>query len=198
MTTKAKASDRHKVRELPDKELTPEQLYQRKYHRENRERRAKARAERRKKDAEFREADIQRLRERRAERRREVAAEKFEQLVEEKREKLAPTRRPRFAEIDGERVFVYGTGTLAREVGREDATIRAWLSQGVLPGASVWVGRRAQFTEDYCAAVRRACRRLLLEDGRGDLEILKQLILQEFRDSEITFVRKGGWKRFTA
>jgi hypothetical protein len=187
-----------RTRDLPDKALTPDQLYQRNYHRDNRERRAKKRADRRKKDKAFREQDIQRLRDRRAQRRQEVATQKFDQLVEAKREKLQITRRPRYAEIDGERVFVFGTGSLAREVGREDATIRAWLTQGVLPGASVWVGRRAQFTKAYCEAVRQACRKLLLEDGRGDLDILKRIIREEFRDKKITFVRKNGRKRFTA
>jgi hypothetical protein len=187
-----------RARDLPDSKLTEDQLYQRNYHRSNKVRRAKARALRRKKDTAFREADIERLRQRRADKRAEVADAKFAALVEEKRDKLSPTRRPRLVEINDERVYVFGTGTLAREVGREDATIRAWLSQGILPGASVWIGRRAQFTKQYCGAVRRACRGLLLEDGRGDLTILKQLIRQEFKDSGITYVRKGGWKRFQA
>jgi hypothetical protein len=187
-----------RARDLPDRALTSDQLYQRNYHRDNRARRKKSRAKRRKQDKEFREQDIQRLRDRRAQRRQEVAVEKFNQLVEAKREKCQITRRPRMVEIDGERVFVFGTGSLAREVGREDATIRAWLAQAVLPGASVWVGRRAQFTKAYCEAVRAACRKLLLEDGRGDLDILHGLIRDELREREITFVRKNGRKRFTA
>lgn len=193
--SKNKNLDRHAVRELPDEELTPEQLYHREYHRKNKERRAERRRERRKKDREFREQDIQRLRDRRAERRKEIAETKLKAMVEDKREKLAPTRRPRLVEIDGWRGYAYGTGTLAREVGRESATVRAWLASDVLPGASVWVGVRAHFTPDYCAAVRRACLRLLRRDGRGDLDILTQLVREEFKAAGVSYVRRGETRR---
>lgn len=167
-----------------------EQRYQREYYEKNKKKRSLAHKKRWKEDEDYREREIARQRKRRAEARKETASDRFDAMVEEKREALKPTRKPKFVEVGGKRCFVFSTGTLAREVGREDGTIRAWLVSGVLPGASVWIGRRAHFTENYCTAVRNACRRLYSEDGRGDLEILKRLVREEFESAEVFYKPK--------
>lgn len=175
--------------------LTEEQRYQRDYYRKHRKKRSKKHKERWRKDREYREREIQRQREKRAEARKATASERFEQRVEEKRQAEKPTRKPRLADVNGRRVFVYGTGSLAREVGREDATIRAWLAQDVLPGASVWIARRAHFTVEFSQAVRNACKRLYEEDGRGNLDILAQLVRAELRKADVSYVPETDGER---
>lgn len=175
----------------PDEELTPEQLYQRNYYREKKAERAKAHAERWAKDKEYREREIQRQRDKRQEEREAVALERFNARVEEKRAKAKLTRRPKFVELStGERTYVYGTGSMAREVGREDATIRSWLVNGILPGASIWIGRRAHFTPEFIGAVRDACKRMLCEDGRGDNDRFTELVCEALESAQIHYESK--------
>jgi hypothetical protein len=183
------------TKNTPDDALSPEQKYQRDYYRTHKESRSDAHKRRWRTDPDYRQREIERARRKRAIARARDAANRFEQMVEEKRKAAKPTRRPRLAQIDGEDVFVYTTGSVAREVGREDATIRAWLAQEVLPGPSLWIGVRAHFTEDYAKALRAACKRLLCLDGRGDLDVLKRLVREELIRRQVSFVPAPGEAR---
>ena len=173
-------------------ELTKEQLYQRSYYQEHRAARAARHKKRWAENTEYREREIDRQRKRRQESREASVQDRFDRRVDEKREAARPTRRPQYVEIDGERTYVYGVGSFAREVGREDATIRSWLVHSVLPGASIWIGRRAHFTKEFVSAVRSACRAMLTKDGRGCNEELGNLIRAELDKRGIKYTAKRG------
>lgn len=175
----------------PDEKLTPEQRYQRDYYKKKREERSARHRERWTTDEEYRQREVERQRQKRQEAREAVADVRFKERVESKRRAAKPTRRPKFVELgNGKRVYVYGTGSMAREVGREDATIRAWLASGILPGASIWIGRRAHFTPEFIQAVRGACKQMLTEDGRGDNDRLKALVLEALKAGNIHYEEK--------
>jgi hypothetical protein len=176
----------------PEAELTPDQKYQRDYYEKHKQTRSEQHKQRWRTDPAYRKREIERARRKRALERGKKAPERFEAMVEEKRKQAKPTRRPRLVDIDGKKVFVYSTGSVAREVGREDATIRAWLAQDVLPGPSIWIGQRAHFTEEYAKALRAACKRLLRLDGRGDLDILRRLVREELAERKVSTVARSG------
>lgn len=189
--TKKRKPVKRASKDTPDEDLTPEQRYQREYYRKRKEERSKQHKERWAKDDDYRQREVERQRRKRQEAREAVADKRFKSRVKAKRKERKPTRRPKFVELaTGERCYVYGTGSMAREVGREDATIRSWLAAGILPGASIWIGRRAHFTPEFISAVRSASKRMLMEDGRGNNERFGALVLEALREAEVHFEPK--------
>lgn len=134
------------------------------------------------------------MRERRANDRACKGAAKFALMVEEKRAANGkPHRRARKVKVGKRRMWVYGASKLAVAVGKKEATIRAWLTDGVLPGCSVWIGRlgqqrsRPHFSKKFISAVEDACRQLYVEAGRGDLDVLRRLILDRMVARKLTY-----------
>lgn len=183
------------TKNTPDDELTPTQLYHRKYYQERADSRAEAHRARWERDEEYRQREIERQRAKRQEAREEAAPKRFARSVSAKRKAAKPTRRPKYVEVDGERCYVYGTGTFARELGKEDATIRVWLKSGILPGCTIWIGKRAHFSETFMRAVRQAVKELYTIDGRGNLDVLKRLVVEQFKADGVSFVTEPGGER---
>ena len=171
-----------------DETLTKEQKYQRDYYQDHAEERRQYAKDRWENDREYREREIQRSSDRRALERAEKGRKRFKAMVEKRKAEDPDTRCPLKTEIDGEPVWVYTTGELAREVGRSPRAIRAWLREGALPGATIWIKGRAYFSERFCKAVYAACEELFLLDGRGDKKVLKVLIIKALRKEGITYV----------
>lgn len=177
--------------------MDDEQRYQAEYYRDHAKKRSKARAKKWREDADYRAREINRMRERRAAERKRRGADKFEQMVAERREEEAdnskPHRRARIVTVGKQRVWVWGTSKLAAAVGKTEATIRAWLASGVLPGCSVWMGRRGgqrarpHFSKAFIAAVEDACRQLYVEAGRGDLDVLRRLVLYSLSEHGLVY-----------
>ena len=169
-------------------ELTPEQEYQRQYYREHKDERRDYAKDRWDNDREYREREIQRARDRRARQRADKASDRFKAMVESRRAEKDNTCCPLLTEVEEEQVLVYTSGSLSREVGRSTRAIRMWLNDGTLPGATVFIQRRAYFSERFCQAVYRACEELFYLNGRGEKKILKRLILKELAQEGITYV----------
>jgi len=113
------------------------------------------------------------------------------------RHRHPPTQVPRDVWIDGHPVRCYSSGSLAREIGRESKTIRSWLRQRVLPGATAFfdvVDTRpdAYFSEAFCTAVKKACRRLYRLDSRFPRSKLRGLILEELARAKESYIPVGG------
>ncbi len=101
-------------------------------------------------------------------------------------------RRPRRFLIDGRKEWVYSTAELAARVGRVQTTLRSWLAEGVLPGASVIISGRYHFTKEFMDAVERACRRLPHIHGAGRRDVLGKLIREEILYGRVSWVPRGG------
>lgn len=172
--------------------LTPDQRYQQDYYRQHRDKRTKRLRERWKNDPSFRQRERDRAKKRRGELRAERAPDRFERMVAEKLAKAEPTRPPRFVLINGKEVQVWTSGSLGREVGRSPRAIRGWLREGVLPGATAYIGDAAFFERIFCAAIWRACKRIYYLDGRGDKQVLKRIIREELAKDCVTYVPPGG------
>lgn len=173
---------------MADANLTSEQKYQRDYYQQNKEDRQSYAKDRWEHDLEYREREIQRAKDRRARERASKASSRFVQMIEERRAEADDTCNPLLTDVDGEQVLVYTSGSLSREVGRSARAIRMWLNDGTLPGATVFIQRRAYFSERFCNAVYRACEELFYLNGRGEKKILKRLIVKELAKEGITYV----------
>jgi len=172
---------------------TTEQEYQRDYYKKNKVNRTKALKERWANDAAFRETERERNQKRRGQLRAEKAGWRFHAMIHERRKRLEPTRPPRWVLIgSGPAQQVWTTGSLGREVGRSGKAIRSWLREGVLPGATVYIGGSSFFSRRFCDAVYRACERLFYLDGRGDRLVLKRLVREELAKTNTGFVPPGG------
>lgn len=174
--------------------LTPEQVYQARYYTKNRKKLRKKSSDKWHTDPKWRANEQARAQRRRGELRAERAHVRFETMVAEKRERAGPTRPPRFmARFQGDKSppQVWTSGDLGREIGRSPRAVRGWVREGVLPGASVFVGGVAFFARDFCEAVYLACERLYYLDGRGDKRVLKRLIMEELAAKSISYVPYG-------
>lgn len=169
-----------------------ERQYQHDYYKRRRKKLLAERRHRWRTDPSYRERETERARKARAIKRSESAEERFESKVEEKKDLERVPRRGRLVEIDGKREWTYTTGSLGAYIGREPNTIRAWMDQGVLPGASIFIGNSRRFTRGFCDAVRAACRRLYFISGRGERSVLRRLIMEELERAGESYVPKGG------
>ncbi len=142
--------------------------------------------------------------------RRVKAKEKFDAKLEEgqqrrrerevQREVLDNTARgggrrglPRYILVNGETMWVHTSRKLAETVGRGSSTIRAWMSQKVLPGCTVeFPGKRYYFSKRFIRAVKDACRRLYYIDGNGSRDVLAGLILEELSKVGASYVPIGS------
>lgn len=181
-----------KKRKRKPRKLTAEQAYQAEYYQQHRDERTKTLRERWQDDPVFRAREQERAKKRRGELRAQRAGRRFEQMVDEKRAKGDATRPPRFVMLRGEPVQVWTSGSLGREVGRSPRAIRGWLRDGVLPGATAYIGDAAFFARDFCEAVWRACKRIYYLDGRGDKQVLKRIIREELAAGRVSYVPQGG------
>jgi hypothetical protein len=147
-------------------------------------------------DTDYRENEQARARRRRALKRAQTADERFEAAILAKKAQAKGTLIPRDVWIDGDPVRCYSSGSLAREIGRESRTIRLWLRQRVLPGATVFFAVKttpdAYFSRGFCAAVKRACRRLYRLDARLPKDKLRGLVLEELAREGESYVPVGG------
>jgi hypothetical protein len=173
-------------------ETVSEQEYQRRYYQEHRQERTKLLRERWRHDPEYRAREQERAKKRRGELRAQRAAERFEQMIERKQAAGGVTRPPRFVMLRGQPVQVWTSGSLGREVGRSPRAIRGWLRDGVLPGATAYIGEAAFFSRDFCEAVWRACKRIYYLDGRGDKQVLKRIIREELAAGRVSYVPPNG------
>ena len=164
-------------------------LYQRDYYERTRKDRNKARRERRKSDMRFRDKSNKQQRQRRAKHRAEAAPDKLKAEVAEKFGiRGGKHRRPRYVTLGAERILVYTTGALARAIGRECATVRAWISEGVLPGCSVVIGGRCWFSERFARAVYDAIRFVMERDARTPRAMLRRVIRAKLREANVMWV----------
>ncbi len=177
---------------MNDAKRTQEQEYQRTYYQEHRDDRSRAGRERWRDDPVYRANEQERARRRRGELRAKRAGLRFEQMVSAKQAVAGPTRPPRFVMLRGKPVQVWTSGSLGREVGRSPRAIRGWLRDGVLPGATAYIGEAAFFERDFCAAVWRACQRIYYLDGRGDKQVLKRIIREELAAGQVSYVPPNG------
>ena len=118
------------------------------------------------------------------------------------RYKHGPTQVPRDVWIKDEPERCYSSGSLAREIGRESRTVRLWLSERVLPGATAFFAvdtvPDAYFSAGFCAAVKRACRRLYRLDARFPRSKLRGLVLEELARAGESYIPVGGDDRVWA
>jgi len=158
-------------------------------------------------DTEYKEKEQERARRRRALERANTADKRFDEMIAMKKAraqarlvergfKHGPTLAPRDVWIDGVPVRCYSSGSLAREIGREARTIRLWLSESVLPGATAFFAPTtrsdAYFSVNYCAAIKRACRRLYHLDARFPRAKLRGLVLEELALVGESYIPVGG------
>jgi hypothetical protein len=146
-------------------------------------------------NSDYREKEQERARRRRALKRAETADERFDAMVADKKAQRSRTQAPRDVWIDGRPVRCYSSGSLAREIGREARTIRLWLDSTYLPGASAFLGTGkpdSYFSEAFCGAVKRACRRLYRLDARFPRDKLRGLVLEELAAAGVSYVPVGG------
>jgi hypothetical protein len=197
--------------------------YQRKYYLSTRKDRLKAHRQRWDTDEEFRKSALDRAKEERASVRAAKAHAKFAAMIEKARadeetrkRKQAErgARRPRSARgprkprerpyglrkvsLSGradDLVEIYPGGTFATAIGRKTETIRDWLKASVLPGASIFLGGKAYYTESFIQAVYRACEALYFKDGNGRLDILRKLIMRELSLAGESYVAPGSTER---
>jgi|CXWL01.1.fsa_nt_gi hypothetical protein len=102
-------------------------------------------------------------------------------------------RCPRWGNIPGlGRCLVYTAGEFALRVGRATPTIRMWLEQHVLPGATIAFGGKSYFSSGFMAAVQRAQQRVYHLHGLGARAVLGRLIREELEAGGETWVPHGG------
>lgn len=102
-------------------------------------------------------------------------------------------RKPRWVGIHGVfKGWVYPVGVLAAKIGRSSPTLRFWLENDVLPGATIAFARRCYFTLAFMEAVRRAQQRVYELNGQGRRDVLADLIRQELKNAGETWVPRGG------
>ena len=177
--------------------------YQHDYYLRTRKTRLRERARRWKEDPDFRARELERARKERSEERRKRAANKFAEMVARKRaeaekrdvDRKRPARRPRLIAFTGKKADLqpaYPSGTAALCIGRGGETLRGWLNEGVIPGASAFYGDKAYFTQGVIDAMYRACFRLYFEDGNGNLEVLTRLVREELYRLNEPLVEKPG------
>lgn len=169
-----------------------EREYQHEYYKRRRKKLLAERRHRWRTDPKYRQRETERARQARALKRSENAKARFEAKVDEKKDLDRVPRRGRLVEIEGKREWVYTTGSLGAFIGREPNTIRAWMDQGILPGASIFIGNSRRFTRGFCLAVRAACRRLYFVSGRGERSVLRRLVMEELEKAGESYVPKGG------
>ncbi len=174
------------------KKMTAEQEYQHDYYLRNKKKRTKTLKEAWKNDPRWRASEQERARERRGRLRSAKAGPRFEQMIKERRAAAERTRPPRFVLINRQDVQVWTSGSLGREVGRSPRTVRGWLRDGTLPGATAYVDGAAFFSHRFCQAVYLACERLYYLNGRGEHLVLKRLIREELAKEGISFVTLGA------
>lgn len=171
-----------------DENLTADQKYQKEYYREHKDDRRDYSKDRWDNEPGYRKREIQRARDRRATVRAGKATDRFRSLVEARRKDDTDVCQPLLTLVGDDKVLVYTSGSLSREIGRSPRVIRMWLQDGTLPGATVFVQRRAYFSERMSKAVYRACEELFHLNGRGEKRILKRLIARELARDKITYV----------
>ncbi len=177
--------------------LTKEQQYQKDYYEQNKRKRSDQNKWNWKNNPVYREKERKRCALRSAYRRSETAGDRFKNMIAEKRGEMSGTAKPQRAEIDGEVVWVYSTGSLGREIGRSARATRTWLthpdvSKRALPGASIFVHGVAYFTKEFCEAIYDACRRLYYLDARGTRAKLFGLVMEELATAGVSYVPVGG------
>jgi len=144
-------------------------------------------------DPEYRLRESERAKDKRASARAASAGERFTASVAAVKAQAPKTRAPRMATVDGREVWVYSSGHLAVEVGRCPMTVREWLDEGVLPGATVRDGSgRYWFSSAFISAVARATVEVLRRDARGKRDILRRLMLDELEAARVSYVPLGG------
>lgn len=156
-----------------------DRLYQANYYQINAETRLASASRKWQRDRKYRRREMDRKKDSRAITRSRTAEERFLAMVADKAANPSKHRHPRWAEINGERVEVYSTGFLGEAVGRDTSTMRMWLNEGVLPGASVVLDGSNWFSKGFITAVFEACRKLYYFDGRGERATLKRLVLEQ-------------------
>jgi len=176
-------------------EMTPEereQQYQAEYYQRVTKDKRRGRWNR---DTDYREKEQDRARDRRALKRAATADARFDAMVADKKTQASRTQAPRDVWIKGHPVRCYSSGSLGREIGREGRTIRLWLDANYLPGATAFFGSEkpnAYFSARFCAAVKRACRRLYRLDARFPRNKLRGLVLEELAGADESYVPVGG------
>lgn len=168
-----------------------EKKYQRDYYLRTREDRSKAAAKRWDDDPDYREREMKRSKDKRALARASTASDRFKAMVEARKADPPKVRPPRFVEIEGKKVWVYSTGQLAIEVGRDPETVREWIEERYLPCCSIVISGRYWFSQEFIGATVRACGELFKFDGRGDRECLRRLILGELEKACVSYVPIG-------
>jgi hypothetical protein len=166
--------------------------YQREYYAEHKKKIRARCHEQWRNDPLWRAGEQERARRRRGELRAQRAADRFAAMVLDKQLNEPVTRPPRFIMLRGAPVQVWTSGSLGREVGRSPRAIRGWLREGVLPGATAYIGEAAFFAHDFCSAVWRACKRIYYLDGRGDKQVLKRIIREELAAGRVIYVPPNG------
>lgn len=154
-----------------------DRLYQANYYQTHADARLENAAQKWESDSGYRRREMDRKKDVRATQRAHTAEARFLRMVAEKAENPSKHRKPRWADVGGSRVEVYSTGFLGEAVGRDTSTMRMWLNEGVLPGASVVLDGANWFSKTFITAVFEACRKLYYFDGRGERSTLKRLIL---------------------
>jgi len=144
-------------------------------------------------DPEYRLRESERAKDKRAEARAASASERFSTSVAAVKAQAPKTRAPRIVTVDGHEVWVYSSGHLAVEVGRCPMTIREWLDDGVLPGATIRDGSgRYWFSSAFISACARAVIEVLRRDARGKRDILRRLMLDELERAKVSYVPLGA------
>lgn len=180
-----------------EEKLTSEQTYQRQYYRDHITERKDYAQDRWENDREYRRREMQRAKDRRAQERAGKASDRFRAMVDERRGALEETRTPVRTWEGDENVMVFTAGSLAREIGRSKRAVGAWLRDGTLPGATVFLDVRCEngrvvrkpfFSKQFGGAVYRACEQLFYLNGRGEKKVLKRLIRDEMTKTKIIYV----------
>jgi len=169
-----------------------ERLYQAAYYQSVQKERRRGKWHR---NSDYREKEQARARRRRALRRAELVDARFDAMVADKKGAWGRTQAPRDVWVGGNPVRCYSSGSLGREVGREARTIRLWLDNTYLPGATAFLGAGkpdAYFSAPFCRAVKRACRRLYRLDARFPRDKLRGLVLEELAAVKESYVPVGG------
>ena len=168
-----------------------EKKYQRDYYLRTREDRKEAAAKRWDNDPDYRSREMERSKNKRALARGVTASDRFNAMVEARKADPPKVRPPRFVEIDGKKAWVYSTGQLAIEVGRDPETVREWIEERYLPCCSIIISGRYWFSQEFIGATVRACSELFKYDGRGDRECLRRLILGELEKAGVSYIPIG-------
>jgi hypothetical protein len=198
-----------KTEKPADETAKDEVPYSRTYYLKTRKDRLAEHRKKWKADPDFRKAALDRAKEERAAVRASKAQDKFQAMIERakgdlekhnkklKRQRKRPygLRKVSLTGKAADLVEVYPSGTFATAIGRKTDTIRDWIKAKVLPGASIFLGGKAYFTERFIQAVYRACEQLYFKDGNGRLEILRALVLTELANARESYIPAGGSER---